>query len=170
MDQIISCRGFTPELGREIYIAPGAYIIGDVICGNQCSFWFNSVTRGDVNSIRIGKRVNVQDGAIIHCTYERTQTTIGDDVSIGHNAIVHGCVVEEGALIGMGSIVMDNAVIGAHSIVAAGAVVLEGTEVEAGSIYAGIPAKRVKQGDIEEMRRRLSPTSQKYVEYSNWFR
>ena len=169
MNQIISCRGFTPSLGKDIYIAPGAYLIGDVVCGDECSFWFNSVTRGDVNSIRMGKRVNVQDGAIIHCTYERSQTIIGDDVSIGHNAIVHGCEVEQGVLIGMGSIVMDDAIVGAHSIVAAGAVVLEGTRIEAGSIYAGVPAKRVKQSDIEEMRARLNPTSQKYVEYSKWF-
>ena len=166
---MIKCRGKLPDLGEDIFIAQGAIIIGDVICGDQCSFWFNSVVRGDVNSIRIGHRVNVQDGAVIHCTYEKASTTIGNDVSIGHNALVHGCEIHDHVLIGMGAIVMDNCVIESGSIIAAGAVVLEGTHVEGGSIYAGVPAKKVKSIEARASITRLKQLASNYVMYSRWF-
>src|SRR5574337_1236928 len=133
-----------PKFGSDCYLADNATIVGDVIMGDKCSVWFNAVVRGDVNSIRIGNKVNIQDGACIHCTYQKTITTIGNNVSIGHNAIVHGCTINDNVLIGMGAIVMDGAIIGSNTIIAAGAVVLEKTIVEAGSIYAGVPAKKVK--------------------------
>src|ERR1700735_2167390 len=141
---ILPVKGIMPEIPEGCFVAPNATIVGDVIMGDDCSIWFNAVVRGDVNSIRMGNKINVQDGAVIHCTYEKTKAIIGNNVSIGHNAIVHGCVIEDNVLIGMGAIVMDNARIGSNSIIAAGAVVLENTIVEAGSIYAGVPAKKVK--------------------------
>src|SRR6218665_2900621 len=137
-------KGIHPKFGDDCYLAQNATIVGDVVMGDECSIWFNAVVRGDVNSIRMGNKVNVQDGACIHCTYEKTKTVIGNNVSIGHNALVHGCTVEDNVLIGMGSIVMDGVKIGSNSIVAAGAVVLENTIIEAGTIYAGVPAKKVK--------------------------
>ena len=138
--------------------------------GNDCSVWFNAVVRGDVNSIKIGNKVNVQDGAVIHCTYQRSKTYIGNNVSIGHNAIVHGCNVQDDVLIGMGAIIMDNAEIGSNSIIAAGAVVLEGTKVEAGSIYAGVPAKKVKNISPELINGEINRIANNYVRYSDWFR
>mgnify|MGYP000954858974 FL=1 len=144
MPYILPLRGFTPKLGENCFIAVNATIVGDVIMGNDCSIWFNAVVRGDVNSIIIGDKVNIQDGVCIHCTFEKTKTIIGNNVSIGHNAIVHGCTIEENVLVGMGAIIMDNAYIEKNALIAAGAVVLEGTRVEAGSIYAGVPAKKVK--------------------------
>ena len=144
MSIILPVNGVLPSFGKDCFIAPNATIVGDVQTGDQCSFWFNAVVRGDVNKIRMGNKVNVQDGAVIHCTFERTETIIGNNVSIGHNAIVHGCVIDNNVLIGMGSIIMDNARIGSNCIIAAGAVVLENTIVEPGSVYAGVPAKKVK--------------------------
>src|SRR6267154_1121905 len=129
MPVILPVKGISPEFGKNVYIAPNATIVGDVIMGHDCSVWFNAVVRGDVNSIRIGNKVNIQDGAVIHCTFKRTQAIIGNNVSIGHNAIVHGCTVADNVLIGMGAIVMDNVTIGENCIIAAGAVVLEGTIV-----------------------------------------
>lgn len=169
MALIKSVRGHTPEFGAENFLAENATLIGDVKTGEYCSFWFRSVVRGDVNSIRIGDHVNVQDGAIIHCTYERTQTLIGNEVSIGHNAIVHGCEVKDRVLIGMGSIVMDRAVIGEHSIIAAGAVVTEGTEVPAGSVFAGVPAKKVKELDEEKFRDEVERIAKNYSFYASWY-
>ena len=145
MSIILPVKGVMPQIPDSCFVAPNATIVGDVVFGASCSIWFNAVVRGDVNSIRIGNKVNIQDGACLHCTYEKTQVHIGNNVSIGHNAIVHGCTIADDVLIGMGAIVMDNVQIGSGSIVAAGAVVLENTVVEAGSIYAGIPAKKVKQ-------------------------
>src|SRR3982751_1241214 len=144
MAVIMHVNNVYPTFGNGCFLAPNATVVGDVQTGDDCSIWFNAVIRGDVNSIRIGNRVNVQDGAVIHCTYEKTKAIIGNNVSIGHNAIVHGCVIHDNVLVGMGSIIMDNAQIGSNSIIAAGAVVLENTIVEPGSIYAGIPAKKVK--------------------------
>src|SRR3954468_1500848 len=144
MALILSVNNKTPEMGSGCFVAPNATIVGDVKMGNECSVWFNAVIRGDVNYIKMGNKVIVQDGAVIHCTYQRTQTVIGNNVSIGHNAIVHGCTVHDNVLIGMGSIVMDGAVVHANTIIAAGAVVLEGTVCEGGAIYAGVPAKKVK--------------------------
>jgi carbonic anhydrase/acetyltransferase-like protein (isoleucine patch superfamily) len=145
MAHIIPVRGITPKFGKDCFLAPNATVTGEVNMGDECSVWFNAVVRGDVNSISIGNRVNIQDQAVIHCTYEKAQTIIGNDVSIGHCAIVHGCTLHDHVLIGMGAIVMDHAVIGEGAMIAAGAVVLENTIVEPGSIWAGVPAKKIKQ-------------------------
>jgi len=158
-----------PKWGKDCFIAPNATIVGDVVMGDACSVWFNAVIRGDVNSITMGNKVNVQDGVIIHCTFKRSKTIIGNNVSIGHNAIVHGCTVHDNVLIGMGSIVMDNAVIESNTIIAAGAVVLEGTICEAGSIYAGVPAKKVKQISQEKLEGEINRIANNYLSYSKWF-
>jgi carbonic anhydrase/acetyltransferase-like protein (isoleucine patch superfamily) len=170
MPVILPVEGVSPTFGENCFIAPNATVVGDVSMGNDCSVWFNAVVRGDVNSIRIGNKVNVQDGAVIHCTYQRSKTYIGNNVSIGHNAIVHGCNVQDDVLIGMGAIIMDNAEIGSNSIIAAGAVVLEGTKVEAGSIYAGVPAKKVKNISPELINGEINRIANNYVRYSDWFR
>ncbi len=170
MALIKECRGFTPQFGEDCYLAENATVVGDVIMGNECSVWFNAVVRGDVNSIRMGNRVNVQDGAVIHCTYEKTKVNLGNHVSIGHNALVHGCTVEDNVLIGMGSIVMDDCYIEANSIIAAGAVLLEGTRVESWSIYAGVPAKKVKTLSPELFAGEVQRISNNYVMYSSWFK
>ncbi len=170
MPVILPVEGVSPRFGDNCFIAPNATVVGDVVTGNDCSFWFNAVIRGDVNSIRMGNKVNVQDGAIIHCTFQKTKTTIGNNVSIGHNAIVHGCTIHDDVLIGMGAIVMDNAVVGSNSIVAAGAVILEGTVVEEGSIYAGVPAKKVKDISSELINGEINRIANNYVRYSEWFR
>jgi carbonic anhydrase/acetyltransferase-like protein (isoleucine patch superfamily) len=170
MPLLLPVEGVHPKFGINCFIAPNATIVGDVIAGDHCSFWFNAVVRGDVNSIRLGNKVNVQDGAVIHCTFKRSKTTIGNNVSIGHNAIVHGCTVHDDVLIGMGAIVMDNAVIGSNTIIAAGAVILEGTQIEPGSIYAGVPAKKVKQISQELVKDEINRIADNYVRYSDWFR
>jgi carbonic anhydrase/acetyltransferase-like protein (isoleucine patch superfamily) len=170
MALIKECRGFTPQFGEDCYLAENATVVGDVIMGNECSIWFNAVVRGDVNSIRMGNRVNVQDGAVIHCTYEKTKVNLGNHVSIGHNALVHGCTVEDNVLIGMGSIVMDDCYIEANSIIAAGAVLLEGTRVKSWSIYAGVPAKKVKTLSPELFAGEVQRISNNYVMYSGWFK
>ena len=159
-------NGLKPQLGADCYISENATIIGDVSCGDNCSFWFNSVTRGDVHFIKMGNEVNVQDGAVIHCTYKKSPTTIGDKVTIGHNAIVHGCTIKDRVLIGMGAVVLDNCIIESDSIIAAGAVVTMGTHVKSGEIYAGVPAKKVKEGDF---RNQLEDLAAKYVQYSTWY-
>jgi carbonic anhydrase/acetyltransferase-like protein (isoleucine patch superfamily) len=170
MPVILPVKGILPEMGNDCFIAPNATIVGDVVMGDQCSVWFNAVIRGDVNSIRMGNKVNVQDGAVIHCTYEKTKTIVGNNVSIGHNAIVHGCTVEDNVLIGMGAIVMDNAHIGSNSIIAAGAVILEGTRVEPGSIYAGVPAKKVKDISQSLISGEIDRIANNYLMYSGWFK
>jgi carbonic anhydrase/acetyltransferase-like protein (isoleucine patch superfamily) len=170
MAVILHVDGIYPQFGENCFIAPNATIVGDVITGKDCSFWFNAVVRGDVNSIRMGDKVNVQDGAVIHCTFQKTKAIIGNNVSIGHNAIVHGCTVHDNVLIGMGAIVMDNAVVHSNTIIAAGAVVLEGTICEAGSIYAGIPAKKVKAIDADQISGEINRIANNYLRYSNWFR
>ncbi|MBL0054689.1 MAG: gamma carbonic anhydrase family protein [Chitinophagaceae bacterium] len=170
MTVILPVKGVSPQFGENCYLAPNATIVGDVIMGEACSVWFNAVIRGDVNSIRMGDKVNVQDGAVIHCTYEKAATQIGNNVSIGHNAIVHGCVIEDNVLIGMGSIVMDNARVGSNSIIAAGAVVLENTIIEPGSIYAGVPAKKVKDISSEMISGEIHRIADNYVLYSSWFK
>src|SRR5882672_6938549 len=169
MPVILPVNNVNPKMGNNCFIAPNATIVGDVIMGDDCSVWFNAVVRGDVNSIRIGNRVNIQDGCIIHCTYQKAKTVIGNNVSIGHNAIVHGCIIHDSVLIGMGAIIMDDAVIGSNSVIAAGAVVLPGTIVESGSIYAGMPAKRIK--DIsDEMKAVIQRTAKNYPMYAEWFK
>src|SRR6185369_13469521 len=141
---ILPVKGVAPQLGENCFVAPNATIVGDVVLGDDCSVWFNAVIRGDVNSIRIGNKVNIQDGVIIHCTYQKAKTTIGNYCSIGHGAIVHGCTLEDHVLIGMGAIVMDHAVVEKYCIVAAGAIVLENMKLESGHVYAGAPARKIK--------------------------
>lgn len=170
MALVKACRGFDPSWGNDCWFAENATIVGDVEMGDQCSVWFNAVIRGDVNSIRLGNKVNVQDGAVIHCTFEKTKTIIGNNVSIGHNALVHGCTIEDNVLIGMGSIVMDNCYIESGSILAAGAVLLEGTRVEKGSIYAGVPAKKVKELSPELFEGEVMRIANNYLKYSGWFK
>lgn len=169
MAYIIPVRGFTPILGEDCWLAPNATLVGDLILGKNCSVWFNAVIRADVNSIHIGEQVNIQDGAVIHCTYEKTKTVIGDRVSIGHNAIVHGCIIEEEVLIGMGAIIMDGAVIGKNSIIGAGAVVLQNTIVPPNSVYVGNPAK-FKKKVSPELKEVFLRTANNYVKYSSWFK
>ncbi len=170
MSVILPVDGVMPQMGNDCFIAPNATIVGDVVMGEQCSIWFNAVVRGDVNSIRMGNKVNVQDGAVIHCTYQKTKAIIGNNVSIGHNAIVHGCVINDNVLVGMGAIVMDNVQVGSNSIIAAGAVVLENTVVEPGSIYAGVPAKKVKDISEELISGEINRIADNYVKYSGWFK
>lgn len=170
MPLILAVKGVEPNIPADCYVAENATIVGDVVLGKECSVWFNAVIRGDVNSIRMGDKVNVQDGACIHCTYQKTKTIIGNNVSIGHHAIVHGCTVEDNVLIGMGAIVMDNVKIGKNSIIAAGAVVLEGTQIAPGSIYAGVPAKKVKDISQELLEGEVQRISNNYVMYSSWFK
>ncbi len=170
MPVILPVMGVLPEWGDNCFIAPNATIVGDVVMGSDCSVWFNAVIRGDVNSIRIGNRVNVQDGAVIHCTYQKTKTILGNNVSIGHNAIVHGCTVEDNVLIGMGAIVMDNVTIGSNSIMAAGAVVLEGTMIEKGVIYGGVPAKKIKDVPEELISGQIERIAGNYLKYAGWFK
>lgn len=170
MPVILPVNNVLPTFGENCFIASNATIVGDVVTGNDCSIWFNAVLRGDVNFIRLGNKVNVQDGAILHCTYKKCSTTVGNNVSIGHNAIVHGCVIEDNVLVGMGAIIMDNARVGSNSIIAAGAVVLENTVVEPGSIYAGIPAKKVKDISQEMIKGEINRIADNYVMYSGWFK
>jgi len=170
MALLLTCRDKTPQFGENCFLAPNATLVGDVEMGNDCSVWFNAVVRGDVNSIRIGNKVNIQDNVVIHCTYEKTKTIIGNNVSIAHNAIVHGCTLEDNVMIGMGAIIMDNCYIEKNALIAAGAVVLENTRVEAGSIYAGIPAKKVKQLDAATFKDQNERIANNYVKYSGWFK
>lgn len=169
MALILPVNNLSPEFGNNCFIAPNATIVGDVTMGDDCSVWFNSVIRGDVNYIKMGNKVNVQDGAVIHCTYQKNATNIGNNVSIGHNAIVHGCTVYDNVLIGMGAIVMDRCVVHSNSIIAAGAVVLEGTVVEPGSIYAGVPAKKVKDISEEKITGEINRIADNYIKYASWF-
>ena len=170
MPVILPVKGVLPSMGDNCFIAPNATIVGDVIMGNDCSVWFNTVIRGDVNSIRMGNKVNVQDGAVIHCTYQKTKAIIGNNVSIGHNAIVHGCVIADNVLVGMGAIVMDNVQVGSNCIIAAGAVVLENTIIEPGCIYAGVPAKKVKNISEELISGEINRIAENYLMYSGWFK
>ena len=169
MALIKSVRGFTPSFGKDCFLADNATIIGDVEMGDECSIWFNAVVRGDVHFIKMGDKVNVQDGAVIHATFQKSPTTIGNNVSIGHNAIVHGCTIHDNVLIGMGSIVMDDCVVESNSIIAAGAVLTKNTKVESGSIYAGIPAKKVKDISPELVSGQIDRIANSYVKYASWF-
>jgi len=170
MALIKSVRGFTPQIGENVYLADNATIIGDVVIGDDCSIWFNTVLRGDVNSIRVGNRVNIQDGTVIHTLYEKSVTEIGNDVSIGHNVVIHGARIEDGALIGMGAVVLDHAVIGEGALIAAGSVVLSGTIVEPGSIYGGAPAKFIKKIDPEQSKEINQKIAKNYLMYSQWYK
>jgi carbonic anhydrase/acetyltransferase-like protein (isoleucine patch superfamily) len=162
-------KGISPVFGENVYLAENATVVGEVTMGDNCSVWFSAVVRGDVNSIKIGRKVNIQDGAVVHCTYKKAPTLIGNNVSIGHNALVHGCTIKDNVLIGMGAIVMDGVVVESNSIVAAGAVVLEGTHIESGAIYAGVPAKKVKELNQDQTARLIEDISNNYVLYSSWF-
>lgn len=166
---IQTVRGFAPKIGENVFLAANAVVVGDVEIGDGSSVWFGAVVRGDVNSIRIGKNVNVQDGAVLHTLYQKSVTILEDNVSVGHNAIIHGAKVEEGALIGMGAIVMDNAVVGRGALVAAGAVVLSTTVIEPGALYAGTPAKFVKMLDPEQQQTINKRISDNYQMYASWF-
>lgn len=170
MALIKSVKGSSPIFGANVYLAENATVVGDVKMGSDCSVWFSAVIRGDVNSIRIGNKVNIQDGAVIHCTYQKAATILGNNVSVGHNALVHGCTIHDNVLVGMGAIVMDGVVVESNSIIAAGAVVLEGTHIESGTIYAGIPAKKVKELNEEQTARLIEGISNNYVMYSSWFK
>jgi carbonic anhydrase/acetyltransferase-like protein (isoleucine patch superfamily) len=170
MATILPVKGKFPQFGNDCFLAPNATVVGDVEMGDQCSIWFNAVVRGDVNSIRIGNKVNIQDGVVIHATYQKTKVVIGNNVSIGHNAIVHGCTVEDMVLIGMGAIIMDNASIGSNSIIAAGAVVLEGTRVESGAIYGGIPARKIKDIPADLIAGQIERIANHYCVYAGWFK
>jgi carbonic anhydrase/acetyltransferase-like protein (isoleucine patch superfamily) len=167
---IKTINGKSPTIPDDCFVAENATIVGDVTLGTSCSVWFNAVIRGDVNFIKIGNKVNIQDGAVIHCTYQKHPTIIGNNVSIGHNAIVHGCTIEDNVLIGMGAIVMDNCIVKNNSIIAAGAVLTQNTVVPSGTIYAGVPAKKVKDMDQSDFAGEIERISNNYVLYSSWFK
>lgn len=169
MALILTIQDKTPQMGTDCFIAPNATIAGDVTMGNECSIWFNAVLRGDVHYIKMGNKVNIQDGAVVHCTYLKNPTHIGNNVSVGHNAIVHGCTIHDNVLIGMGAIVMDRCVINSNSIVAAGAVLTEGTVVETGSIYAGIPARKIKDISADLIHGEIDRIANNYITYASWF-
>lgn len=169
MPIILPVKEHSPKFGSNCFIAENATIVGEVTMGDDCSVWFTAVVRGDVNYIRIGNKVNIQDGAVIHCTYQKAPTNIGNNVSIGHRALVHGCTIHDNVLIGMGSIVMDGCVVESNSIIAAGAVLLEGTHVASGSVYAGVPAKKVKEVSKELFEGEIQRIASNYLMYSSWF-
>ena len=162
--------GKTPECGKDCYFSETATVVGDVVMGDQCSVWFNAVIRGDVHYIRLGNKVNVQDGAVIHATYKKSPTEIGNNVSIGHNALMHGCKVHDNVLVGMGAILMDDCVVNSNSIIAAGAVVTKGTIIESGSVYAGMPAKKIKDIDPELLTGEVERIADSYIKYAGWYK
>jgi carbonic anhydrase/acetyltransferase-like protein (isoleucine patch superfamily) len=170
MQIIKSVNGKHPQIPEDCYVADNATIVGEVSLGKECSIWFNAVIRGDVHYIKIGNKVNIQDGAVIHATYQKSPTNIGNNVSIGHNALVHGCTIHDNVLIGMGSIIMDDCVIESNSIIAAGAVVTKNTHVASGSIYAGVPAKKVKDISQELIAGEIHRIANNYVNYSSWYK
>ena len=163
-------RGHSPKFGNDCFIAENATIVGEVEMGNQCSIWFNAVVRGDVHYIRIGNKVNIQDGAVIHATFEKSPTQIGNNVSIGHNAIVHGCTIHDNVLIGMGSIIMDDCVIESNSIIAAGALVTKNTVVPSGTVFGGMPAKKIKEVSKELLEGEINRIANNYIQYASWFK
>ncbi|SFC87347.1 gamma carbonic anhydrase family protein [Algibacter pectinivorans] len=170
MPVIKTVRGHSPVIPDNCFIAENATIVGEVTMGSQCSVWFSAVVRGDVNFIKMGNKVNIQDGAVIHGTYQKAGTTIGNNVSVGHNALVHGCTIHDNVLVGMGSIIMDGCVIESNSIVAAGAVITQNTVVESGSIYAGVPAKKIKNVSEAHVLGEINRIADAYIKYSSWFK
>lgn len=162
-------KGVAPIFGENCFLADNATVVGDVVMGDKCSVWFNAVVRGDVHSIRIGNNVNIQDGAIIHCTYQKAPVEIGNNVSIAHNAIVHGCKIRDNVLVGMGAILMDDVVVESNSIVAAGAVVSKGTHIKSGSVWAGVPAKKIKDIDEQLLKGEVNRISDSYNMYASWY-
>jgi len=169
MALIKSVKGITPKIGKDCFLADNATLTGDVIMGDRCSVWFNAVVRGDVHSIRTGNNVNIQDGVIVHCTYQKAPVEIGNNVSIAHNAIVHGCTIHDNVLVGMGAILMDHVVVKSNSIIAAGAVVSKGTVIESGTVYAGVPAKKIKTVDIELLEGEINRIANSYNMYASWY-
>ena len=167
---IKSVLGKRPLWGKDCFFADNASIIGDIVIGDFCSIWFNTVIRGDVNKIRIGNNVNIQDGSVIHATYKKSSTSVGNYVSVGHNAIIHGCTIDDFVLIGMGSIVMDNAKISSNTIIAAGSVILENTVVESNSVYGGIPAKKIKDINQSKSKKEIERIAKNYTIYSSWYK
>ena len=170
MALILPLLGKEPQLGDNCFLAPNATIVGDVIMGSDCSIWFNAVLRGDVNSIRLGNKVNIQDNVVVHCTYQKWATNIGNNVSVGHSAIVHGCTIHDDVLVGMGAIIMDGCIVHSHCIIAAGAVMLQNTVTEEGSIYAGVPAKKVKEVSEELISGEIRRIAANYTLYADWYK
>ena len=167
---IKTINGISPKFGKNCFFAENVVVIGDVIMGDEVSVWYQSVVRGDVNSIKIGNKVNIQDGVVIHATYKTSKTNIGNNVSIGHNAIIHGCTIDDNVLVGMGSIIMDNSKIGSNSIIAAGAVVTQNTNISPGSIYAGVPARKIKDLDINLQKNEIERIANNYILYASWYK
>lgn len=170
MALIKEVNGKSPKHGKDCYFAENSTVVGDVVMGDHCSIWFGAIVRGDVHYIKMGNKVNIQDGAVVHCTYQKSPTNIGNNVSVGHNAIVHGCTIKDNVLVGMGAIIMDDAVIESNTIIAAGSVVLQGTIVESGSVYAGVPAKKVKDIDVELVEGQINRIAESYLMYSGWYK
>ncbi len=170
MALIKDVNGMQPRFGEDCWLADNATVVGDVEMGDQCSIWFNAVVRGDVHYIRMGNKVNIQDNATIHATYQKHPTNIGNNVSIAHNAIVHGCTIKDNVLIGMGAIVMDGCVVESNVLIAAGAVVMEGTHIESGSVYAGVPARKIKEITPELLEGQIDRIANSYVKYSGWYK
>ena len=166
---IKTVRGKTPVIGKNCFLAENAVIIGDTTIGDNCSIWFGAILRGDVNYIKVGNHVNIQDNAVIHATYLKSPTNIGDNVSIAHGAVVHGCTIHDNVLIGMNAVVLDDAIINSNSIVAAGAVVTKGTEVESGSVYGGSPVKKIKEMSPELLHGEINRIANNYKMYSGWY-
>lgn len=162
--------GKTPKIGENTYLAETAVIVGDVEMGSDCSIWFNAVIRGDVNFIKMGNKVNIQDNAMVHCTYQRFPTQLGNNVSVGHNAVVHGCTIQDNVLIGMGAIVMDDCIVESNSIVAAGAVVTQGTHIKSGELWAGVPARKIKDVSRDLIEGEINRIADNYVKYSGWYK
>jgi carbonic anhydrase/acetyltransferase-like protein (isoleucine patch superfamily) len=169
MALIKKVNGISPLIGEDCFLADNATVVGDVVMGNKCSVWFNAVIRGDVHSIKIGNNVNIQDGAIIHCTYKKAPVNIGDNVSIAHNAIVHGCTIESNVLVGMGAILMDDVYVEENSLIAAGAVVSKGTRIKSGEVWAGVPAKKIKDIDASLLDGEINRISSSYNMYASWY-
>jgi carbonic anhydrase/acetyltransferase-like protein (isoleucine patch superfamily) len=169
MALIKSVRGFTPQIGENVYLSENATVVGDVVIGDDCSIWFNAVLRGDVNSIRVGNKVNIQDGAVLHTLYQKSTIHIGDNVSIGHNVTIHGAIIKNNVLIGMGATVLDDAVVNENCIIAANALVLTGQVCEAGHIYAGVPAKKVKKVDPNQTKEMIQGIANNYIMYASWY-
>jgi carbonic anhydrase/acetyltransferase-like protein (isoleucine patch superfamily) len=170
MALIKSVRGFTPKIGKNVFLADNATVIGDTEIGDDCSIWFNTVLRGDVNSIRIGNRVNIQDGTVLHTLYQKSTIHIGNNVSIGHNATIHGATIEDNVLIGIGATVLDHAVVGSNSIIAANALILTGTKIEPNSVYAGVPAKKVKDIEPQQTKEMIEKIANNYLMYAGWYK
>ena len=170
MALIKSVRGFDPVFGKNCFLAENATIIGDVVMGDDCSIWYNTVLRGDVNSIRIGNRVNIQDGSVLHTLYQKSTIDIGDNVSVGHNVTIHGAIIKDNVLVGIGATILDDAVVNENSIIAANSLVLSNTIVEANSVYAGVPARKIKNIEPDQTKEMIEKIANNYLMYSGWYK